>query len=57
MPRYNEALDQEAAHPILLIGAFIFDVLSLHPVADGYGRVARILATQPLLERGYGVPR
>jgi Fic family protein len=55
--RYNEALDQEAAHPILLIGAFILDFLAIHPVADGNGRVARILTTQTLLERGYGVPR
>lgn len=32
----------------LLIGAFILDFLAIHPVADGNGRVARILAT-PLL--------
>lgn len=55
--RYNDALDQELAHPIVLIGAFILDFLSIHPVADGNGRVARILTTQALLERGYGVPR
>lgn len=55
--RYNDALDQELAHPIVLVGAFILDFLSIHPVADGNGRVARILTTQMLLERGYGVPR
>ena len=55
--RYNDALDQQAAHPILLIGAFILDFLAIHPVADGNGRVARILTTQTLLGQGYGVPR
>jgi Fic family protein len=55
--RYNDALDRALAHPIILIGAFILDLLSIHPVADGNGRIARILTTQTLLERGYGVPR
>ena len=55
--RYNEALDKQAAHPIVLIGAFILDFLAIHPVADGNGRVARILTTEMLLERSYGIPR
>jgi Fic family protein len=55
--RYNTAIDQEVAHPVLLLGAFILDFLAIHPIADGNGRVARILTTQTLLERGYGVPR
>jgi Fic family protein len=55
--RYNDALDQQVAHPILLLGAFVLDFLAIHPVADGNGRVARILTTQTLMERGYGVPR
>ena len=55
--RYNHALDQDIAHPLVLIGAFILDFLSIHPVADGNGRVARILTTQALLQQEYGVPR
>jgi Fic family protein len=55
--RYNDALDKELAHPLVLVGAFILDFLSIHPVGDGNGRVARILTTQTLLERGYGIPR
>ncbi len=55
--RYNDALARELAHPVVLIGALILDFLSIHPVADGNGRVARILTTQTLLERGYGIPR
>ncbi len=55
--RYNAAVAGEVAHPIILIAAFILDFLAIHPVADGNGRVARILTTQQLLDRGYGVPR
>jgi Fic family protein len=55
--RYNEALEAEAAHPVVLVGAFILDFLSIHPFADGNGRVARILTTQTLLERGYRISR
>lgn len=55
--RYNEAVAGEIAHPIVLVAAFILDLLAIHPVADGNGRVARILTTQQLLARGYGVSR
>ncbi len=55
--RYNAAVAVEAAHPVVLIGALVLDFLAIHPFADGNGRVARILTTQQLLARGYGVPR
>lgn len=55
--RYNEAVADEIAHPIVLVSAFILDLLAIHPVADGNGRMARILTTQQLLARGYGVSR
>ena len=55
--RYNTAVAADGAHPIVLCAAFILDLLAIHPVADGNGRVARILTTQQLLARGYGVPR
>ena len=55
--RYNEAVDDGAAHPIVLIAAFIVDFLAIHPFDDGNGRVSRILTTQMLLERGYTMPR
>ena len=55
--RYNTAVAADDAHPIVLCAAFILDLLAIHPVADGNGRVARILTTQQLLARGYGVPR
>jgi Fic family protein len=55
--RYEEARKKQAAHPLVLLGAFILDFLAIHPFADGNGRVARILTTQLLLRDGYGVPR
>jgi Fic family protein len=54
---YREAVENEAAHPILLIGALILDFLAIHPVADGNGRLARLLTTHTLLQRDYGVSR
>jgi Fic family protein len=55
--RYEEARKKQAAHPLVLSGAFILDFLAIHPFADGNGRVARILTTHLLLRDGYGVPR
>ncbi len=55
--RYNAAKREEVGHPVVLIGALILDVLAIHPVADGNGRLARLLTTYELLARGYGVAR
>lgn len=55
--RYNEACDQEKAHPLVLLGALVLDFLAIHPVADGNGRLARLLTTHELLRSGYGVAR
>jgi Fic family protein len=55
--RYNAACDQQAAHPLILLGAFVLDFLAVHPVADGNGRLARLLTTHELLRNGYGVAR
>lgn len=55
--RYGEACDRQAAHPLVLLGAFVLDLLAIHPVADGDGRLARLLTTHELLRNGYGVAR
>jgi Fic family protein len=55
--RYAEAKEEGRTHPIVLIGAFILDFLAIHPVADGNGRLARLLTTHELLSGGYGVAR
>ncbi len=55
--RYVAAQAAGAAHPLILIGAFVLDLLAIHPFADGNGRVARLVTTYLMLQAGYGVPR
>lgn len=55
--RYEDAMSDNGAHPLVLIGALVLDFLAIHPVADGNGRIARLLTMRELLRHGYGVPR
>jgi Fic family protein len=57
MGRYASAVESRAAHPVLLIAAFVLDFLAIHPVADGNGRLARLLTTHALIREGFGVAR
>jgi Fic family protein len=57
LARYNELKDEGRTHPLVLIGALVVDFLAIHPVADGNGRLARLLTTHELLAQGYGVAR
>jgi Fic family protein len=55
--RYAQAKREARTHPLVLIGALVLDFLAIHPVADGNGRLARLLTTYELLATGYGVAR
>ncbi|MBX3032005.1 MAG: Fic family protein [Chloroflexi bacterium] len=55
--RYRIAVAEQAAHPILLLGLLILDFLVIHPVADGNGRVARLMTVHGLLRESYQVAR
>ncbi len=55
--RYEDAKREGGTHPLVLIGALILDFLAIHPVADGNGRLARLLTAYELLVQGYGVAR
>jgi Fic family protein len=44
-------------HHALLVGLFALDFLTIHPFADGNGRLARLLSTRLLSQVGYGVGR
>lgn len=55
--RYQSAVESQAAHPILMIAAFVLDFLAIHPVTDGNGRLARLLTAHALLREGYRVAR
>lgn len=57
LDRYQAAKGEAAAHPLVLIGALILDFLAIHPVADGNGRLARLLTTHELLAEDYRVAR
>jgi len=40
-------------HPLIIIGNFIFEFLSIHPFQDGNGRASRVLTNLALLKNGY----
>lgn len=47
---YNSETD---VHPLIRIGAFVYDFLSVHPFQDGNGRLSRLISTLLLLKNGY----
>lgn len=55
--RYGQMKAEGQAHPLVLIGALIVDFLAIHPVADGNGRLARLITMHELVSQGYGVAR
>lgn len=55
--RYEAAKREGRTHPLVLTGALVLDFLAIHPVADGNGRLARLLTMYELLSQGYGVVR
>jgi Fic family protein len=57
LDRYNTLKAEGQTHPLVLIGGLILDFLAIHPVADGNGRLARLLTTHEMLSQGYGVAR
>lgn len=54
---YGYSLENEVAHPLVLLSAFVLDLLAIHPVLDGNGRMSRLATTHELLRLGYGVAR
>lgn len=55
--RYHAAQAAAIAHPLVVLAAFVLDLLAIHPVADGNGRLARLVTTRELLQLEYGVAR
>ncbi|HMQ91415.1 MAG TPA: Fic family protein [Flavilitoribacter sp.] len=49
----NKGFNEGLIHPLILIGAFIYEFLSIHPFQDGNGRLSRLLTTLLLLRQDY----
>lgn len=49
----NKGFTEGNIHPLILIGAFIYEFLSIHPFQDGNGRLSRLLTTLLLLRQNY----
>lgn len=54
---YYEAKGNASLPPLLLIPCFVLDFVSIHPFADGNGRVSRLLSVLLLYEAGYDLVR
>ncbi|ADC90326.1 Fic family protein [Mageeibacillus indolicus] len=52
---YQESLEKEIVHPLILIPCFILDFLCIHPFNDGNGRMSRLLTLLLLYRSGYMV--
>lgn len=50
---YNESVNEESQHPLIIIAIFIVVFLAIHPFRDGNGRLSRIITTLLLLRAGY----
>ncbi|BDR57027.1 Fic family protein [Xylocopilactobacillus apis] len=53
--KYTLALEEDHFVKILLVGAFVFDFVSIHPFNDGNGRMSRLLTLIFLYQNGYDV--
>jgi Fic family protein len=48
----RDALKNKLYHPLLIIGNFLVEFLTIHPFQDGNGRVSRMLTNLLLLKEG-----
>ncbi|MCK5146982.1 Fic family protein [bacterium] len=46
-------INQEYIHPLIVIGLFIYEFLSIHPFHDGNGRLSRLVTSLLLLKQEY----
>jgi Fic family protein len=49
----NKKISDAEIHPLLMIGVFIYEFLSIHPYQDGNGRLSRLLTNLLLMKLDY----
>ena len=49
----NQQLRLNEIHPLVIMGLFIYEFLSIHPFQDGNGRLSRLLTNLLLLKNNY----
>ncbi len=49
----NQQLKLNEIHPLIIIGLFIYEFLSIHPFQDGNGRLSRLFTNLLLLKNDY----
>ncbi len=50
---FNREIEAGTRHPLIVIGTFVYEFLSIHPFQDGNGRLSRLLTNLLLLRAGY----
>lgn len=55
--QFKSEMDRSQLEPLLIIAAYIFDFLCIHPFKDGNGRISRLLTLLLLYKSGYEVGR
>jgi len=49
----KERFEKADMHPVIIVAAFVYEFLSIHPYQDGNGRLSRLLTTLLLMQQGY----
>jgi len=49
----QKSFKEKTYHPLLIIGNFIIEFLTIHPFQDGNGRLSRVLTNMLMLQSGY----
>jgi Fic family protein len=55
--KYRAACDEERVPSLLIVAAFVFDLLCIHPFRDGNGRASRLATSLLLQSQGFQVAR
>jgi Fic family protein len=54
---FSSAWEEGRVEPLLVLGAYVLDLLCIHPFLDGNGRLSRLVTLLLLYQAGYGVGR